>query len=244
MKIDGFFSLKDYFNYYISGFVWIIDIVITSALISHKNFDELTILLGKLFDSFGSIGTGILFLLTPYIVGFLLYPISQSLRRSIQGEDRKWFPSPRKWVLLRSEDFEIYKNEKKRIPLLYKKRLPRNETKVLLELARKRFSISYKTNQNLLFQPMYIYLLENGNEAAKHAVRMRDLMSLTESLLTPVPLLLGLITVSIIQNYWKYTGIIIAGVTFWLLLSRYYRLELDWTKRVYRGFLTVVSKEK
>ncbi len=43
---------------------------------------------------------------------------------------------------------------------------------------------------------MRTYLLEYGNEAAKHAVRMRDLMSLTESLLLPVPLFIGLFTFS------------------------------------------------
>jgi hypothetical protein len=36
-------------------------------------------------------------------------------------------------------------------------------------------------------------------------------------------------------------GSIVTAVTFWLMLERYYKQELEWVKRVYRGFLVIES---
>jgi len=245
MKVDSFLSLKDYFNYYLSGFIWLMNILIIVGLISYCGcfrlvFDDL----GKVFESLGIIATGIIALLVPYITGFVLYPIGQFVRKKLQGKDRKWWPSPRKWLLIRSEDLDEYKNQPKHKPFLKGSRFSKKEAQLLLDLAENRFNLSYKKTPNLLFFPVRTYLLEYGNESAKFAMRMRDLMSLTESLIVVVPLFVILIAFPLFEGWWKFVGVIIAIYIQYLLISRYHRLEIDWVKRVYRGFLVLESKDK
>lgn len=240
MKVDGFFSLKDYFNYYISGFVWILDTGLGIFLLHPKSFYSLVNHLGLWIEKLGTVFSGIAVLLVPYIVGFVLFPVSQAIRRTWQGKDRKWFPSPRKWLIIRSESLEEYKSLKK--PYLKGSRLSTKEVERFLELAEKRFGINYKKNINLLFYPVRTYVIEYGGESATFAERMRDLMSLSESLLFPVSLFTALLFAILIPGFWGLLGIPLGIVVQLLMAYRYHRIELDWVKRIYRSFLAIESR--
>lgn len=243
MKADGFLSLKDYFNFYLSGFIWLLDFTIIVAMVSYDSvLGELVSELGDALIDLGIVANGVLFLLLPYIIGFVLFPLNQYTRILWQGKNRKWRPSPQKWLLLRSEDLEEDKKQEKHKPNLKGSRFSKKETQILLNLVENRFGLKYKTSYNLIFFPVRTYLLEHGNEAAKHAIRLRDLMSLSESFLVPVPLFLGLLPVLSLDSYWQLIGIPLALFFEILLVKRYHRTEIDWVKRVYRGFLALESR--
>jgi hypothetical protein len=251
MKVDGFFTLQDYFNYYMSGFVWIVDVLLILSFIKNEESTGILEILGNSFDVLGGVASSIVLILVPYITGYLFYYLSQELRRSLVGKERKNYPSPRDGVLLYPSENAFFD----------KRRIPKKEADKIIALAKKRFDVEHDEKKpGYYFNPIRSYLLEIGGESAKRTMRTRDLMSLLEGFLIPVPLFFGLLTGLIIYNFhitifanfaWlsKFAGYIIGlkmgsivtAVTFWLMLERYYKQELEWVKRVYRGFLVIES---
>jgi hypothetical protein len=242
MKVDGFLSLKDYFNYYLSGFVWVIDFIIFGILVwPLKSYYVLMKNVGFVIEKIGPVVAGIVLLIITYIIGFVLFPISQATRRIWQGKNRKWFPRPRKWLIIKSEDLEEYKSLKK--PFLKGSRFSNKEVSRFVELAEKRFGLNYKININLLFYPVRTYVIEHGGDSANFAQRMRDLMSLSESLLFPVSLFFGLLLTMFTKGGWDFLGIPLAIFIQILIVYRYHRIEIDWVKRIYRSFLAIESRK-
>jgi hypothetical protein len=111
-------------------------------------------------------------------------------------------------------------------------------------LVEKRLGLKYKERRNFLFFPVRTYLLEYGGEAAKHAIRLRDLMSLAESFMFPVPLFLILLPMLFLSGIWSLIGIPIAFFFQYVLVHRYHDNEINWVQRVYRGFLAIESRNK
>ena len=107
MKIDGILSVRDFFHYYFSGFLWIINLGLVYLLITnqHKSAPVFTVT-NTVADNFV---LGIFLAISPYTLGFILAPLGEIVRVWWQGgkksEGRTRFPDPRRWLLDHSENY-------------------------------------------------------------------------------------------------------------------------------------------
>jgi hypothetical protein len=236
MKLESFFSLKDYFNYYISGLVWCISFLFLAkdTLLRLKDFLTTTSI-----EAGGVVILGVILLFIPYVVGFTLMPLSNWFVKFWQGKNRSRRPEPRKYVLMIGD---MTNRESKRFEGW---RISGKETKQIIETAKQIFGFEYNRDFHLYFYPIRAYVLEHGGATAQQAERGRDLQTFAQSLLLPVPL--AVITFSIFR-YWEnwlplVSGAILAIILHRILVSRYFEMEFYWVKHVYRSFLVITSKK-
>jgi hypothetical protein len=243
MNLGSFFSLKDIFNYFIAGFIWVLDFILL-LLVSLRNANRNLPLLSpkEIFEPLDPILTGILLFLVPYIVGFLLSPSGEWVKKLWQGANRSRYPDPMRWVIDHSE--------KK----LKGKRIPKDEATRIRDLMAATFPGQYKRDIHLWFFPVRAFVLEKGGRAAELSVRVRDLMNFTESLLLPLPLFIFLMAVYVIsvqpiQETFNLGVCLIclvatlasSFIVHLYLVKRYFKLEIYWVKHVYRAFLAIHS---
>ena len=254
MKAEGFLSLKDYFNYYISGLLLCLSFLFFE--LSFLGWVDLAPIATKLSDGVEVVIAGMIIVIVPYVVGFVLLPINEWIRKLWQGgKERKWRHDPREHLFQLVEGSEAIKG-------FEKKRITYKETKQILSAAKIAFNIEYKKDIRFYFYPIRAFVLEYGGKSAILIDRARDLANFTESLLLPIPLAiisLGFYLLSrIFVQYWgSLLGlfIIIVSAKFLLLLSwglaigahyllvkRYFQLEEYWVKHVYRAFLVLTSE--
>ena len=260
MKPDGFLSLRDYFNYYISGLLWCLSFIFFWS--TFFNWIDLISPEIHLSDPVGAIVAGVLIIIVPYVVGFIMLPLGERARVFWQGgrgeEDRTWFPDPKQHIL---------KYKKKPDDVMFKgRRIPFVETTQLINSVKDKLGYKYPSLKSfhLYFYPVRAYVLEYGGKSATLIDRARDLANFTESLLLPAPLSVlgfGLFVFSRITiQYWgSLFGVFIiiksavlllplslgsAMGLHYLLVKRYFQLEEYWVKHVYRAFLAITRKKK
>lgn len=236
MKLEGFFSLKDYFNYYISGLLWCLGFLFLAkdSLLNLIKFVSTTSI-----EAGGLLVLGAILLFVPYVVGFSLLPLSKGVIQVWQGKDRKRRLEPRKHVLMVGDTPKSGSNR------FEGGRIPEKETQQIIATAKRVFGFEYKKDIHLYFYPIRAYTLEHGGASAEQAERGRDLQNFTQSLLLPVPFVVISLSAFLYWGSWLpfSFGIIVAIGLHWMLASRYFEMEYYWVKHVYRSFLVITSKK-
>jgi hypothetical protein len=178
MDVGKFLSVRDFFNYYIAGVVWLLGLAL--LLLWLPDPARATVLLDEFrrqIDSLGPVVGAVLAVILPYITGFTLSPVcnlATYLLRRIWGD-------PVQWVT----DFSEGGTRKHKTRRLVKPALAQ-----IIKHGADTFDTDVKDmNAALWFSPIRAYTIEKGGAASDHATRAYDLMNLTESLLLPIPLL-------------------------------------------------------
>lgn len=213
------FSTKDYFNYSFAGIIWLSCIIVIFVQdLSSYNF---------LVESINKIPATILVIISlviPFLLGFILSPLGNIITKLI----RIILKDPTDWALvLKGQNYNTNKS-------WYRKRISEpSRTKILKK-------ISTLQEGEPKYSPFYLvrnYVEIKGNDNARRlADRALDLANLTESIIIPAPLLVFLITRTLINQS---ISISISILLFLLLCSRYYQLRGYWVKHIYRTFLII-----
>ena len=211
-------SFKDYFHYYFSGMVWLIDLWL---LVKNKvSFSEVTTLASQMPSSL----VFIFILVIPFIVGFVFNPLGNYVAQQvlkIMGGD------PVDWMLVL--DGQSYKDNRH-------KKLAEPWRTFLLSKIKSLIGVSKGSYPEIKRTPFYWIRTFVDLKAPLHTrqriERVLSLANLTESLLLPVPLLvlLGL------RNDHCIVGVIFAAALFFTLSWRYRKLRIYWVQHVYRAF--------
>lgn len=233
MTFPGFITIKDFFNYYVSGFLWLINIGLIYLPVndSSKLISELE-QLQKITDKVSPLVIGLVLLIFPYIIGFILTPVNTLATKLL----RCVFGDPKNWVV----DFQTKSGW--RIRLHKGKRLSRTNIRLVIKRLKKIHGEEKEINEtkiaNWFFQ-VRADVINQKSEAGALAIRAQDLANFTESILLPVPLMLWILFAKFFTDYpifgWICFG---AGLLFFVMLSyRYLHLRKYWVKHTYRAFL-------
>ncbi len=227
MNIDKFITVSDLFTYYVAGLVWLANLLLSYAL----GRDLLSLVL--IVNQLPAVLTFAL-LFVPYILGFALTPLAEWVRKQIEGPGRRRHPDPKKWLIQSQRPF---KND-----LLEGQRLDKKEAVAIFNKAAQVLGYSYGADkERLYFSPIRSYVAQRGGGASILADRARNLMSLCESILVPLPVLIVLIALNLSQSNFI-TIVLSAILACWIftqILERYYRFEIYWTRHVYRALLVM-----
>lgn len=233
MNFPGFMTIKDFFNYYLAGFLWLFNIGLIYLPIndSSKLINELE-QLQKVTDKLSPLVMGLSLLIFPYVVGFILTPVSTLITRLL----RFTFGDPKKWVV----DYQSKSGWQ--LSIHKGKRLSRTNIRLITQRLRKIFGEEKEINEtkiaNWFFQVRAIVINEKS-EAGALAIRAQDLANFTESILLPVPMMLWILFAKYVTVYPVFGRIYFgAGLLFFGMLSyRYLHLRTYWVKHTYRAFL-------
>jgi len=244
MKPGAFLSLKDYFNYYISGLLWCMAFLFFTGN-SLSTF--VSLILSTKTEASGMVIIGLLIIFIPYLVGFVLLQLGEWVRELWQGgKERNRFPDPRKYLLQYEvpDKDKISKDDEKRIKKIKGVRFSLKETGKIAEIAYRIFGYQHTKTVHLYFYPIRAYVLEYGGASARLVDRARDLANFTESLLLPLPVMIIGLSFFLFWGKWLWLAlcIFIAMGVHLVLVYRYFELEKYWVKHVYRTFLAITSK--
>jgi hypothetical protein len=179
--------------------------------------------------------SGILLVIVPYIVGFVLTPFAEVVTRCL-----RWaFGDPKKIMIHEKESL------KKWNAWFWKKRLPESVIEKTITQANALFNTSLRKGPSILdnwFEVFFSYIVEYGTGLNSKVIRTRDLIHFTESVLVPVPLFFFLLAPwqSFISASWMR---LIAIGTFILLSWRYLLLRKYLTMQIYRAMLVLTTKK-
>jgi hypothetical protein len=233
MNFPGFITIKDFFNYYVAGFVWLVDIGL--FIFPWTNSVKLINVLEKtqkISINFGEILIGLALLVFPYLIGFVATPINMGITKLI----RSIFGDPQKWIT----DYE--EKSKWKLYLHKGKRLSRTNIRLIIQKLKKIYGDEKEINgpniSKWFFQIRAIVINQKG-EAGALAIRAQDLSNFTESILLPFPLLLLVLGWKTIDISHSHSIILLGlgGLSFVFLTYRYLHLRTYWVKHVYRAFL-------
>ncbi len=248
MEIGKFLSLKDFFNYYVAGSIWLIDLFL--IVISLPNKSNILALFGAipLNNTIAqTIILGILTLVFPYTVGFVLSDIGGF----ITGVLYKWFGNPYKWVA----DHKDKRFDKRHLSLPVIKKIASLSNNIF------GFDVDkFIEKPELYFFQIRAYITNKDAPASNLAARSIDLANFAESLLIPFPLTASLtiyhlipsiissITGQQINEGFLLTIKIIASIaafifSFLLIVNRHLRLKEYWVKHVYRAFVVLATSD-
>lgn len=233
MNFPGFMTIKDFFNYYVAGFLWLFNIGLIYLPINDRSklIDELE-QLQKITDKVSPLVMGIILLIFPYVIGFILTPVNTLVTKLL----RRIFGDPKNWVV----DYQTKSGW--RIRLHKGKRLSKTNIRLVIKRLKKIYGEEKEINEthlaNWFFQVRAI-VINQKSEAGALAIRAQDLANFTESILLPVPLTLWILFSKYIvikpEFAWICVGI---GLLFFVILSyRYLHLRKYWIKHTYRAFL-------
>ena len=258
MDFSRFLTIKDFFNYYIAGTIWIADILL---LINMKNSSIPDHLLYSSCKS-GSIPwiqtifEVIIIVILPYTVGFALGTLSAKITKELRN--KKCVGDPIKWI---TDDCD--KHEGKRFPK------PARD-KIFNDIAPRIFDYTL-TNKQLWFYQIRAYVVDKGGPAVVLSERAQSLANFTESLILPFPILCAIVTWITITGWhydtlfiayspnqpvsyeimsWKiiewYCGALVIALSVWLAMSwmlfnRYLELRREWAMHIYREFLVIAA---
>lgn len=211
VSIGNSLDTKDYFHYYFSGIIWIMDFFLLF-------FEKLPLI--NIIQTIPTVESIVLIVVIPYVVGFILSPFGNCITKLI----RKIFNDPVNWVLpLKS--YKTGGHEGKRLAEVWKTELISKIKKALLGEKDIKYSPFFWVRTYVeLFSP------ENGRKLANRAL---TLANLTESLILPSSLLSFLILKQI--ELWG-VGLLLSILIFSILCYRYLQLREYWVKHVYRVF--------
>lgn len=235
MNASNFLSVKDFFNYYVAGLLWIVEVAIISMPLGsyQKSLDWLGKFQG-VTDKMGAVLTGILFIVIPYLVGFVFTPVSMAATKVLRSR----FGDPKDWVVDYSVNGERHKG----------RRLAQTKIRLIVQRMKKVFGDEKTINKDNLanwFFTLRDYVINSKGEAASFAIRAQDLFNFTESILLPLPLLLFTSGIKMICSPNRIGWLLLAfGIFFLCMLSyRYLRLRFYWVKHVYNTFLVVTGNK-
>lgn len=230
MDTIKFFSTRDFFNYYLAGVIWLFDI--TVLLVSIGDPAKMTLQLDSAvaaIDKIPLLVLGILALILPYYIGFILNPLGGQVTRFLRWK----FGDSVKWIF-------DYKD-----PRFKGKRLPGFVHKAILEKLKA--LLNFNKDETLIFFQVRAYVIEYGKGAAEFAERLRDLTNFCESLLVPFPLLFLILSgKGFISDLIPFgiTMLVVGILMFWILSWRYLEYRYDWVKHTYRAFLTANTPDQ
>lgn len=240
MNFPGFMTIKDFFNYYVAGFIWFVCIgMLWLPTQDHAKLVEKLNQLQGITDKLSPLVLALALLIFPYVIGFTLSPVNVLITRLL----RFVFGDPKKWVV----DHQM---KSKWQEFLHKgKRLSRTNIRLVTQHLKKIYGeereISEANIAKWFFQIRAIVINQKG-EAGALAIRAQDLANFTESILLPVPLLFIILFEKFLQTNpafaWVCLGI---GVVLFVMLSyRYLNLRRFWVKHTYRAFLALMTTNK
>ncbi|MGH7494960.1 MAG: hypothetical protein ACREOO_21520 [bacterium] len=225
MELGRYFSLRDFFNYYIAGFIWSIDAyLLYKALISDASSDLLKHI------SPGSVLFGICAVIFPYLTGFVFSGIGNYISKEFYG---CFGGDPLDWVFK-------FKGKK----------LNNFTIKQCAEFAHKLFEIppnAFEAEPKRYFFQIRNYVEHLGGSLNNHVERLQDLETLAESLSIPLPLLTALVVYNIPlsnvgENFYiiKAFGcmMVFCGL-FSLIMKRHLKLREYRVKHIYRTFVVL-----
>jgi len=195
MKDFGsFFSVRDFFNYYMAGIVWLMAaFLIVLWFPGTPPISQTLMVIKGQTDALGPVVTGVLVVILPYIAGFTTRPLADLTAKhwcKKKGDPKIWVTDYRKSA-------NRYKGQ----------RLPAPMVKQINGLAKQTFGYEFDkgqkkyfptSNLHLWFFQIRAYVLDQGGAAAELATRAYDLMNFSESLLLPVPLLFSVLSYGLI----------------------------------------------
>ena len=213
-------SVKDYFHYYFSGFVWLLDMWLVAG---HKI--SLNRVLNLLSQAPPSLVISCI-IVCPFVIGFAFNPFGNCITlliRKFRGGD------PADWMLvLRGETYKGSQH----------KRLAEPWRSALLSKIE-----SIAGTHQIKYSPFFwvrTYVDLNAPSHTRQRIeRVLSLANFTESLLLPFPLLVFLL---LRQNYCS-VGASLSAALFLLLGWRYWRLRIYWVQHVYRAFYFLHTSE-
>lgn len=256
------FSVKDFFNYYIAGWLWLACVILILLLFNvfGINLDPVGFL-GTQADALGPVISAVFVVIFPYVVGFVTspwcYEVAQNYRKT-HGDAIKWVTGTTSGNSI--EDKPAPKSSKEKGDVYKGHRLSSPAIEQVSNLTRATFpGLKRKTGNDPSLHFFYIraYVMDKGGAAAEYARRTEDLMNFTESLLIPAPLFFALITLNLIQMFAK--AVLPSTISLWLIISaiisallmallvyrkvfktvaeRHLGFREYWVKHVYRAFL-------
>jgi hypothetical protein len=227
MDISKNLSRNDFFNYYISGTVWILDVCILGLLFLPMNLE---LQIGNMNTPFGLIVFGVLIVLLPYLFGFITEPLGNFITRKLR-------------LKFEEEVINYDKGSK-----MKGNRLAKPMRDNIIKRAIILFETPKNTPIHLYFPWIKAYVWHKGGGAFELANRAQTMSNLAESLLMPLTLF-GFVfplhvTIALFHGNW-WTGVIIglilAGLFGILTWRRYLELREYYVKHVYRAFLILTQ---
>ena len=236
MKIEGVFSLADYFNYYFAGLWWLACISI--VLIPGSNLGQFVSDNSWLNENLALLLIGAFLIIIPYFVGFIMSPIAEFFTQKILI---RLLGDPKKAVVYNDKDLNIFG-----LKLWSKQHLSASVLEKALQEINKRFGVKLEKGSAKLdtwHEVFFAYVSEYGNSSGSRAQRLRGLVSLTEGVLIPLPLFLLLLASrqALLPNWIvTFSGI----VAFVLFIVRYFVLRKYLTMHLYPAMLILASDKK
>jgi hypothetical protein len=240
MNFPSFMTIKDFFNYYVSGFIWLVCIgLLWLPIQDHVKLVEKLDQLQAITDKLSTLVLALALLIFPYVIGFIFTPINGLFTKLL----RFVFGDPKKWVV----DHHIKSKWQK---FLHEgKRLSRTNIRLVTQRLKEIYGdekeISEAKIAKWFFQIRAIVINQKG-EAGALAIRAQDLANFTESILLPVPLLFIILFGKFLQINpafaWLCLGI--GLVLFGTLSKRYLDMRTFWVKHTYRAFLALLATDK
>lgn len=228
MELGRFFSLKDFFNYYIAGTIWLIDLILCLEILPEEMGTSNLVALLPQSTIIQATVFGICIIIFPYSTGFVFSTAGHWLIKKFY----KWAGDPVRWV------FDCRKSDS-------------------LNKATRGLCISYATTLFKTEKPekpeefqeysgKYFYQIRNfvenkGGAAHIHAERNLDLANFAESLLIPLSFLIFLLFD--ITKFHCIFSATVSGFMFWLIVKRHLKLREYWVKNIYRTFATIAAQE-
>lgn len=220
-------SIRDYFNYYFPGVVWLL---LVAAILPEQQKSEALRQLRSGGDTVGLLVGGILAVTVPYLVGVMMSPVGGLVTKGL----RDAFGDPKEWVVQHPE----CKAAKDRYA---GKRLPMAQLKLVAQKLKSTFRISGTVDPRNLDKWFFLiraYVVNCAQQAAEPADRNLNLANLSEALLVPIPVILVVLSLRAATLYWSLLLLLILGGAAVVLLARsYLYLREHWVKHVYRAFL-------
>lgn len=224
MKPNDIFSIRDFFNYYLAGVLWLSDIVAVVILVSKLGTSEIKLSdLNTLLNEVNAVVITIGLIVIPYLLGFMLNPLGTKLMEKIRNRDNeaiRWVTDPTH--RLAGQGLKEWEKEK-----------IKEKIKVIYKIQNKSFEE--------LFFTIRAYVEEHGKGANLLATRALDLTNFAESLIIPLPLFFTFIGIWLVASHWLWT-ILFFGIgisVFGFLRRRYLDLRSYWVKHVYRAFIAI-----
>lgn len=228
MKPNDFFSIRDFFNYYITGLFWGLDILLLTFFVASDLQEKLTEF-NTFTNQFSPVIQTLALIFIPYLLGFIFNPLSTTLAEKIRNrynEAIEWVTDPKhKYASQGLKEWE--------------KETIKAKMKDLYNLQDKRFSE--------IFFTIRAYVEENSKGANGLAIRALDLTNFSESLLISLPLffvITGVHFIIILKSWWAILFFALGSIAFFAILNRYLALRSYWVKHVYRAFIAVTAKER
>lgn len=229
MKAENIFSIKDFFNYYFPGVIWIlVFVVLLIPIHPHPMFYHYYSDLGSYVSEVPESIWLILLVIIPYIIGFAMNPMVVKLTKKLQKGNRN--------AIVYSMADEKIGN---------KVQLWRNKRRLIEKYSRNLFHGDGKNPKEYFF---YIrsYVADHGGEMFGLIVRVRNILEFSEAMLIPFPLLMFFIGIRLIYPFFS-VGFMLIGISFlsfYFLYWRYFRLREIWVKHIYRAFLVIMRNEE